>query len=99
MGTGAFHASWCVVTVIPCVLVSLTVGTLCIVSFLSGRFKCDFALLQVFDLKYVLIVWGRFEIHKKHRQQELSLVLPDVVDIADCIAEVLDFVFDFLWVD
>jgi hypothetical protein len=28
MGTGAFHASWCVVTVILCMPVSLTVGTL-----------------------------------------------------------------------
>jgi hypothetical protein len=53
----------------------------------------------VFDLRYVLIVWGRFEIHKKHRQREVSLVLPDIVDIGDCMAEVLDFVFNFLWVD
>jgi hypothetical protein len=45
MGTGAFHASWCVVTVILCVPVSLTVGTLCIVPSLFGRFKYDFALL------------------------------------------------------
>jgi hypothetical protein len=100
IGTGAFNASWCVVPVIFYEPVSLTVGTLCNVFFcLFGRFKCDFALLKVFYLKYVLIVWGRFETHKKHRELELSFVLLDIVDIGDCMAEVLDFVFNFLWVD
>jgi hypothetical protein len=50
-------------------------------------------------LKHVLIAWGTFEIHKKHRERELSFVLFDVVDIDDCMAEVLDFGFNFHWVD
>jgi hypothetical protein len=46
VGTGAFHASWCLVTIIHCVPVSLTVGTLCnVLFFLFGRFKCDFTVL------------------------------------------------------
>jgi hypothetical protein len=47
-------------------------------------------------LKYVIIVWGRFEIHKK---RELDFVLLDVVDIGDSTVEVLDFVFNFRWAD
>jgi hypothetical protein len=37
-------------------------------------------LIIIFGLKYVLNVWGRFEIHKNHTELELSIVLLDVVE-------------------
>jgi hypothetical protein len=64
VGTGAFDASRFEMAIIFCVSVALAVVTLGYFPFVSRRFKFDFALLQVFNKKYVLVVVCRFEFHK-----------------------------------
>jgi hypothetical protein len=66
VGTGAFDASRFEMAIIVGVSVALAVGTLGYFPFVSRRFKFDFALLQIFNEKYVLVVLYRFEFHKKH---------------------------------
>jgi hypothetical protein len=44
-------------------------------------------------------LFGAYLRSTKNTEWELSFVLLDVVDIGDCMAEVLDFVFNFRWVD
>jgi hypothetical protein len=56
--TIAFRASWFEVANILSVPISLTVCTLCNVSCVLGRFKSDFAFLQKFHVKDILVVWG-----------------------------------------
>jgi hypothetical protein len=46
--------------------VSLTVCALRDVPFLLGRLEFNFALLQVFHVLNVLIVWGGFEFDEEH---------------------------------
>jgi hypothetical protein len=36
--------------------------------------KFYFALLEVFDKEYVLVVRGRFQLHKKHGKMELCAI-------------------------
>jgi hypothetical protein len=48
------------------VSVSLAVGTLGYFPFVFRRFEFDFALLQMLNEKYVLVIRGRFEFYKKH---------------------------------
>jgi hypothetical protein len=64
--TGTFDASRFEMAIIFGVSVALAVGTLGYFPFVFRRFKFDFALLQIFNEKYVLVVLCRFEFHKKH---------------------------------
>jgi hypothetical protein len=51
--TCAFDASWFEMAVFFCVSVSLAVCALSNIPFVLGRFKFDFALLEVFDKEYI----------------------------------------------
>jgi hypothetical protein len=51
--------------VILCVSISLAVCALGNIPCVLGRFKFDFALLEVFDQEYSLVVRDRFQLHKK----------------------------------
>jgi hypothetical protein len=73
-----FDASWFEMAVVFCVSVSLAVSALSNIPFVLGWFKFDFALLEVFDKEYVLVVRGRFQLHKKHGKRELGVTLFDL---------------------
>jgi hypothetical protein len=51
---------WFEMAVILCVSVSLAVCALSNIPFVLGRYKFDFALFEVFDKAYILVVRGRF---------------------------------------
>jgi hypothetical protein len=72
--TYAFDASCFEVAVVFGVSVSLAVCALNNIPFVLGRFKFDFALLEVFDKEYVFVVRGRFQLHKNHGKRELSAI-------------------------
>jgi hypothetical protein len=57
------------------------------------RFKCYFALLEIFDEKDFLVVWGRLQVHKKYGKRELDSELLNIPDVYDRVAEVLNFRF------
>jgi hypothetical protein len=76
--TRAFDASWFEMAVILCVSISSAVCALGNIPFVIGRYKFDFALLEVFDEVYIPVVWGRFQLHKKHGKWELGAILFDV---------------------
>jgi hypothetical protein len=69
--TFAFDASWFQMAVVLSVFVSLAVCALVYISFVHGRFKFDFALLEVFDNEYILVVRGRFQLHKNMERGSL----------------------------
>jgi hypothetical protein len=56
MGTGAFDASRFEMAIICSVSIGFSVGTLGYFPFVSRRLKFDFALLQIFNEKFVLVV-------------------------------------------
>jgi hypothetical protein len=64
--TCAFDASWFQMAVMLCVPISLAVCALGNITFVFGMFKFDFALLEEFDQEYILVIRGRFQLHKKH---------------------------------
>jgi hypothetical protein len=66
VSTCAFDASWFEMAVVFCVSVSLAICAFSNIPFVLGSIKFDFALLEVFDKEYVLVVRGRFQLHKKH---------------------------------
>jgi hypothetical protein len=68
MITCAFDASWFEMAVVLCLSLSLAVRALSNIPFVLGRFKFDFALLEVSDKEYVLVVRGRFQLHKKWKE-------------------------------
>jgi hypothetical protein len=67
--TYAFDAPWFEMAVVLCVSVSLAVCALSNIPFVLGRFKPDFALLEVFNKEDVLVVQARFQLHKKHGER------------------------------
>jgi hypothetical protein len=92
--TCPFDAWWFEMVVIFCVSMSLAVCALSKIPFVLGRFKFDFALLEVFDKKYVLVVRGRFQLHKNHGKRVLSAILFDIPDVGYRVSQVLYFCFD-----
>jgi hypothetical protein len=54
-----FHASWFEVANILGMPIPLTVGTLGNITCVPWLFEADFALLQIFHMKYFRVVWGR----------------------------------------
>jgi hypothetical protein len=75
--------------VVFCVSVSLAVGTLSNISFVLGRFKFDYALPEVFNKEYVLVVWGRFQLHKTHGKRELGVIVFDIPDVGYHLSQFL----------
>jgi hypothetical protein len=69
--TGTFDASLFEMPIIFGVSVALAVGTLDYFPFVFRRFEFDFALLQMFNEKYVPVIWGRFEFHKNMHKGSL----------------------------
>jgi hypothetical protein len=51
--------------------IALGVSTLSNISFLFGWLKFNLALLKVFDIKYIFVVRGGFEVHEEQREGEL----------------------------
>jgi hypothetical protein len=64
-----------------------------------GWFKFDFALLEVFDKEYVLLVRGRFQLHKKHGKRELGAILFDIPDVSYHVSQIFYFCFDIGRID
>jgi hypothetical protein len=62
-------------------------------------FEFDFALLEVFDKKYVLVVWGRFQLQKKHGNRELGAILFDIPDVGYRVLQIFYFCFDIGRID
>jgi hypothetical protein len=83
--TCAFHTSWFELAIIFGVPISLTVFTLGNIPFVFGWFEFYFALLYVFYIEYVLVIWGRLQFYKKHGKWLLSSVLFNIPDICDCV--------------
>jgi hypothetical protein len=69
--TCACYASWFEMAVVLCVSVSLAVCALSNIPFVLRRFKFDFALLEVFDKEYLLVVQGKFQRHKNMERGSL----------------------------
>jgi hypothetical protein len=59
-------------TVVSCVAIALAVSALSNISFLLGWLEFNLALLKVFNIKYVSVVRGGFEVHGEHRERELG---------------------------
>jgi hypothetical protein len=67
--------------VVFCVSVSLAVGALSNIPFMLGKFKFVFALLELFDKEYALVVRGRFQLHNKHGKRVFFAILFDIPDV------------------
>jgi hypothetical protein len=79
--------------------IPLTVCTLGDVTCVPRRFEADFALLQIFHLEYFLVVRGRLEVQKEHRERLLSSGVFGIPDISNCMPEFSNFSLDVLWID
>jgi hypothetical protein len=55
--------------------IALTIGTFGDISRVPGRFEPNFALLQEFDVEYVLVDWGRQKVSEKHGKRLFSKVV------------------------
>jgi hypothetical protein len=97
--TCAFDASWFEMAVVLCVCVSLAVCALSNIPFVLGRLKFDFALLEEFDQEYILVVRGRFQLHKKHGKRELGAILFDILYFGYRVSQFLYFCFDICRID
>jgi hypothetical protein len=97
--SSAFDTSRFEVTVVLCVAVALTVGALGNVSFVLRRFKFYSTLLEVLNLEDVLVGGGRLQVHKEHGEGEFGVILLNVPDIGDLVAEVLNFFFNVGGID
>jgi hypothetical protein len=60
--------------------VSLTIGTLRDISGVPGRFKLNCALLQEFNVKDVLVVWGWQEVDEKHGEWLFCVIMFSIPD-------------------
>jgi hypothetical protein len=96
--TCALDASWFQMVVV-CVSVSLAVCTLNNIPFVLGRFKFDFAQLEVFDKVYILVVRGRFQLHRKHGKRELGAILFHIPYVGYRVSQFLYFCFDICRID
>jgi hypothetical protein len=65
--------------------VSLTIGTLRDISAVPGRFKLSFALLQEFNIKYVLVVWSWQEVNEKQGERLFCAILFSIPDVGDFV--------------
>jgi hypothetical protein len=61
-------------------------------------FKFDFALLKVFDKEYVLVVRGRFQLHKKHGKRKLGAIFY-ILYVGYRVSKILYFCFDICRID
>jgi hypothetical protein len=52
--------------------IALAVSTLSNISFFIRRLEFNLARLKVFNIKYVFVVRGRFEVHEEQREGELG---------------------------
>jgi hypothetical protein len=95
----AYDASLFEMGVVLCVSVSFSVCALSSIPFVIERFKFDFALLELFDKEYILVVRGRFQLHKKHRKRELGVILFDIPYDSYHVSEFLYFCFDICRID
>jgi hypothetical protein len=67
----AFDASWFEMALVLFVSVSLAVCAVSNIPFMLGRFKFDSELLETFEKEYVLVVRGRFQLHKNMERGSL----------------------------
>jgi hypothetical protein len=74
--------------------IPLEICTLGNVTCVPWRFEMDFALLQIFHLKYFLVVWGRPKVYKERRERLFSSVVFGVPDIGNGVPEFSNFGFD-----
>jgi hypothetical protein len=95
----AFHAAWFEMTEIFGMPIPLTVCTLGDVTCVLRRFEADFALLQIFHLKYLFVVRGRLEVQKEHGKRLISSGVFGIPDISNCMPEFSNFILDVLWID
>jgi hypothetical protein len=65
--------------------VSLAIGTLCDISGVPGQFKLNFALLQEFNIKGVLVVWGWQEVDEKHGERLFCVIMFSIPDVGDFV--------------
>jgi hypothetical protein len=85
--------------VVFCESVSLAVCALSNIPFVLGWFKFYFVLLEVFDKEYVLVVRGRFKLHKKHGERELGATLFHIPDVGYRVSQIFYYCFDIGRVD
>jgi hypothetical protein len=64
-----------------------------------GRIKFYFALLEVFGKEYILVLRGRFQLHKKHGKRELGAILFDIPYVGCRVSQFLYFCFDICRMD
>jgi hypothetical protein len=83
--TSTFHTPRLEVAKILGVPVSLTIGTLRDFSGVPGRFKLNFALLQEFNIKDVLVVWGWQEVDEKHEERLFCATMFSTPDVGDFV--------------
>jgi hypothetical protein len=79
--TCAFHTPRFEIAIVVSAPLSLTVCALDNISFVFGGFKFYFALLYIFYIEYVHVIWGRFQFYKKHEKWLLSSLLFNVPDM------------------
>jgi hypothetical protein len=71
--------------------IALAIRTLGNLSFVLLWLKFNFTLLKEFDIKYILIVRGRFEVYKKNGVWYLGLNLLDIPYVLDFVTKLLYF--------
>jgi hypothetical protein len=72
--------------VVSCVSIALAIGTLGDGSCLLGSFKFNLTLLKEFNIEYIFVVRGGFQVDKKDRERELGYMMFDVIYIGNCMA-------------
>jgi hypothetical protein len=75
MVTCAFDASWCEVTIVLGVPMSLAICTLSNIPFVFGRFEFYLALLYIFYVEYIYIIWCWVQVYKKALKEAHSFCI------------------------
>jgi hypothetical protein len=86
VGTGTFDAFGVLMAKVFRVAITLAIGALGNVSFVTGDLKFDLTLLGAFYLKDIFVVRGGVEVHEKHEEGGLGDTVFDVVDVCNSVS-------------